>query len=654
MIDFIGISKSYGARDIFKDVSFRINKGDRVGIVGPNGAGKTTLFKMLLGELSPDKGEILIPRKAKIGIIRQQLDFFRPDEKLVDFAAAGDGALKETEEKIHALEKELASNPDPPRSLLDQLGQLQSAFESAGGYEMRHRAEAALTGLGFSAERLEDPMKSFSGGWQMRGCMAKTLLADPEILLLDEPSNYLDTPAVEWLKKSLKTFPGTILLISHDRFLLNSITENTLEINNGAATFYSGSYNKYIKAREERTRIAEAAQDNIDRKKEQLERNINRFRAKATKASQVKSWEKMLDKLEDTVVPDALHFQGVIRIPDPPRCGAETMRLEDVTFSYDGKRNILENVNLSLQRGDKIGIVGFNGMGKTTLLKIIAGVNAPTSGRRIEGHQVITGYQAQEFAELLPGLKTPIEIVREASNGKADSKRIREILGAFGFSGEAAEKRCEVLSGGEKIRLCFARIFVNPPNLLILDEPTTHLDIAAREALQEAVVSYTGTVCIVSHDIEFIRATAKTIVEMRTPSIRFHYGNYDYYRERIAAEEAQASRQEVAGSSSDTEKNAADSKERRRERAQKRQELSKEKRALEKKVADLEKAIEEGESKKEEIINLLADPNSGKDFSALRKELWDLEEKLEKESQNWEKFASELEELMKKYNEIHE
>ena len=654
MIDFIGICKSYGARDIFRDVSFRINKGDHVGIVGPNGAGKTTLFKMLLGELSADKGEILIPRKAKIGIIRQQLDFFQPDEKLVDFVASGDGTLKETEQKIHSLESELANMDSPSQSLLDQLGALQSAFESAGGYEMRHKAEAALTGLGFGADRLEDAMKSFSGGWQMRACMAKTLLADPEILLLDEPSNYLDTPAVEWLKKSLKTFNGTILLISHDRFLLNSITENTLEINNGAATFYSGNYSKYIRTREERTRIAEAAQENIDRKKEQLERNINRFRAKASKASQVKSWEKMLDKLEDTVVPDTLHFQGVLRIPEPPRCGAETMRLEDVSFSYDGKRNILENVNLSLQRGDKIGIVGYNGMGKTTLLKIIAGVNAPSSGRRIEGHQVITGYQAQEFAELLPGLKTPIEIVREASNGKADSKRIREILGSFGFSGEAAEKQCQVLSGGEKIRLSFARIFVNPPNLLILDEPTTHLDIAAREALQEAVVNYSGTVCIVSHDIEFIRATAKTIVEMRPPGIRFHYGNYDYYRERLAAEEAKNAQENANILSAADEKNAADSKERRRERAQKRQELSKEKRTLEKKVADLEKSIEECEGKKEEIIRLLADPGSGKDFSALRKELWDLEEKLEKDTQTWENVASQLEELMKKYNEIHE
>ena len=400
--------------------------------------------------------------------------------------------------------------------------------------------------------------------------------------------------------------------------------------------------------------MAEAAQDNIDRKKEQLERNINRFRAKATKAAQVRSWIKMLDKLEDTDVPDSLHFQGEIRIPEPPHCGAETFRLEDVTFSYDGKRNILENISLSINRGDKIGIVGYNGMGKSTLLKLIAGVNQPTSGRCILGHQVITGYQAQEFGELLPGNKTPIEIVKEASGGKAESKRVREILGAFGFSGEAAEKYCEVLSGGEKIRLCFARIFVNPPNLLILDEPTTHLDIAAREALEKAVKSYTGTVCIVSHDIEFIRATAQTIIEMRTPSVRIHYGNYDYYRERIAAEEAAANANSAANKTDSKAVSASDSKERRRERAQKRQELSKEKRKLEKNVADLEEKITKAEEEKEEIINLLASPSPEKNFSDLRKKLWDLEEFIEKTTLAWEKNASLLEELMVKYNEIHE
>ena len=655
MIDFIGICKSYGARDIFKDVSFRINKGDRVGIVGPNGAGKTTLFKMLLGELSPDKGEILIPKKTRIGVIRQQLDFFREDESLLEFTSAATGELAQTEKDIAELEKELQNTSDENsrNKILMRLGEKQSSFEAQGGYEMRHRAEAALSGLGFKEETFSHTMKQFSGGWQMRACMAKTLLSDPEILLLDEPSNYLDTPAVEWLRKQLKNFPGTILLISHDRFLLNSITTTTLEINNGYATSYNGSYTKYIVEREERTRVAEAAQDNIDRKKEQLERNINRFRAKATKAAQVRSWIKMLDKLEDTDVPDSLHFQGEIRIPEPPHCGAETFRLEDVTFSYDGKRNILENISLSINRGDKIGIVGYNGMGKSTLLKLIAGVNKPTSGRCILGHQVITGYQAQEFGELLPGNKTPIEIVKEASGGKAESKRVREILGAFGFSGEAAEKMCEVLSGGEKIRLCFARIFVNPPNLLILDEPTTHLDIAAREALQQAINDFTGTVCLVSHDIEFIRGTVKTIVEMRPGSIRLHYGNYDYFMERITAEQSQNAAVEK---SSNAPAATQSQKDLRRERAQKRQEMSKEKKRLETETARLEKKIMDCEAEKEALMEQWLTPkqDASFDFGANQKRLAELECDIASATEAWEKTAAQLEEFMVRYNAIHE
>ncbi len=654
MIDFIDVSKSYGKRDIFDHASFRINKGERVGIVGPNGSGKSTMFQIICDEISADKGEIILPKKARIGHLHQQLDFFRDEDPLISFASTASGELPKILERIHQLEadvKELSAEKER-QSALDEIGHLQSVYESLGGYEMKHRAAAALAGLGFKETDLEKPMGAFSGGWQMRACMAKTLLGEPDILLLDEPSNYLDTPAVEWLQKRLRNYSGTLLLISHDRFLLNSITNITLEVDNGHVTRYQGNYNYYVHEREERRRHAEAAQENIDRKKEQLERNINRFRAKASKAAQVQSWIKMLDRIEDADVPDDLHFRGAIRIPDPPHSGAETMRLEDVSFSYDGKRNILENISLSVARGDKLGIVGYNGMGKTTLLKILAGVLTPTGGTRVPGHKVITGYQAQEFAGLLTHDMTAFDIVREASGGNVPSQRIREILGAFGFSGESAEKQCKVLSGGEKIRLCFARIFVNPPNFLVLDEPTTHLDIAAREALQQAICNYTGTVCIVSHDIEFLRGTVTGIVEMRSPGIRLHYGNYDYYRERIAAEQ----NAEKAAASGSTETGSPDlnSKERRRERAQKRQEMSKDKRRLENEVARLEKLIETSEIEKEQIIAALAAPSGGVDFAGLQKKLNELDRTITETTEHWERSASELEELMTAYNALHE
>ncbi|MBE6371177.1 MAG: ABC-F family ATP-binding cassette domain-containing protein [Lentisphaerae bacterium] len=652
MIDFTGICKSYGKQDIFDNVSFRINPGERVGIVGPNGMGKTTMFQILTGEISPDKGETVIPKKARLGYLRQQLDFYDPEAKLIDFVCAAEGELARIVEQIHELEKQIAAGDSNP-SKLNTLGHLQSAFEAQGGYDLKHKAAAALAGLGFQESDLERKMGDFSGGWQMRACMAKTLLSEPDILLLDEPSNYLDTPAVEWLRKRLKSFAGTLLMISHDRFLLNSLTNVTLEVNSGHVTRYPGNYSYYTRERVERQRHAEAAQENIDRERDRLERNINRFRAKATKAAQVQSWIKMLDKLEDADLPQDLHFKGTIRIPDPPHSGAETVRLEDAAFSYDGKRKIFEHVNLAFQRGDKVGIIGYNGMGKTTLLKVLAGRMAPTEGTHTLGHKVITGYQAQEFAELLTPEMTAFDIVRAAAGGLVPTQRIREILGSFGFSGENAEKTCSVLSGGEKIRLCFARIFVNPPNFLILDEPTTHLDIAAREALQQAINQFTGTVALVSHDIEFIRGTVKTIVEIRPGQVRQFTGGYDYYMERITAEQNAAAADKNANAENRPE--SADSKkDQRRERARKRQELSQEKRRLESETKRLEQFIAKAEAEKAELMEQWMVPGKDFDFAANQKRLAELEIDLASASEKWEKAASELETLMEQYNAIGE
>lgn len=652
MIDFTGISKSYGKQDIFDNVSFRINPGERVGIVGPNGMGKTTMFQILTGEISPDKGETAIPKKARLGYLRQQLDFYDPEERLIDFVCAEEGELAKIAEQIRELEMQIAAGDSSP-SKLNTLGHLQSAFEAQGGYDLKHKAAAALAGLGFQESDLERRMGDFSGGWQMRACMAKTLLTEPDILLLDEPSNYLDTPAVEWLRKRLKSFAGTLLMISHDRFLLNSLTNVTLEVNSGHVTRYPGNYSYYTRERVERQRHAEAAQENIDRERDRLERNINRFRAKATKAAQVQSWIKMLDKLEDADLVRDLHFKGTIRIPEPPRSGAETVRLEDAAFSYDGKRKIFEHVNLAFQRGDKVGIIGYNGMGKTTLLKVLAGRMAPTEGTHTLGHKVITGYQAQEFAELLTPEMTAFDIVRAAAGGLVPTQRIREILGSFGFSGENAEKTCSVLSGGEKIRLCFARIFVNPPNFLILDEPTTHLDIAAREALQQAINQFTGTVCLVSHDIEFIRGTVRTIVEIRPGQVRQFSGGYDYYMERITAETNAAAADKNANAENRSE--TADSKkDQRRERARKRQELSQEKRRLENETKRLEQFIAKAEAEKAELTEQWMVPGKDFNFAANQKRLAELEIDLASASEKWEKAASELEALMEQYNAIGE
>ena len=485
----------------------------------------------------------------------------------------------------------------------------------------------------------------------MRACMARTLLSEPDILLLDEPSNYLDIPAVEWLQKRLRDFDGTLMLISHDRFLLNSLTRVTLEVNSGKITRYPGNYQYYVHEREERRRHAEAAASNIERKKDQLERNIERFRAKATKASQVQSWIKMLDRIEDVDVPDDLHFRGTIRIPPPPHSGVEVVRLEHLDFAYEEGKTILRGVDLRIERGEKVGIIGYNGAGKTTLLKLIAGRLNPTGGSRTLGHKVIVGYQAQEFAELLPAEMSVYDIVRQAAAADVTGQRVREIVGAFGFSGDDAGKLCKVLSGGEKIRLCFARIFVNPPNLLVLDEPTTHLDIAAREALQQSIHDYAGTVCMVSHDVEFLRGAADVILEVRDHHVTRYQGGYDYYKEKLLEQE-QKNSPSALRQTSDLNLSSDSQKEKRKERAARRQELSKEKKHLENRVSEMEKRIEQAESEKAEIIASLSDPSGKCDFAALQKRLNELETTIDDATMQWENAASALETLMTEYNAI--
>ncbi|MBM4152567.1 MAG: ABC-F family ATP-binding cassette domain-containing protein, partial [Kiritimatiellaceae bacterium] len=351
-----------------------------------------------------------------------------------------------------------------------------------------------------------------------------------------EPSNYLDLPAVEWLQRFLRSFEGTMLLISHDRYLLETLTDRTLEVRGGAVTKYSGGYTYYIKEREQRHMQQEAAYRNYIEQKEHLESFISRFRAQATKAAQVQSRIKMLEKIEVVKAPVAPPNFSKLRIPPPPHCGAHIMSVENLNFSYDGKRQILRGVNLEIGHGEKIGLVGFNGMGKTTLLRLLAGVLTPQSGARREGHKVVLGYQSQDFAETMPPDQSLLTIVRNA-NAAITERDARGLLGSFGFSGDAVNKPSGVLSGGEKIRLAFARIFINPPNFLLLDEPTTNLDIHGREALEKAIQEYQGTVCFVSHDVAFVRGAADRIVAVADGAVTSYPGGYDYYLEKTAKQD---------------------------------------------------------------------------------------------------------------------
>ena len=489
MLDFQGISVHYGHQDVLSDVTFRVNKGDRVGVVGPNGSGKSTLFRIVLGEIGTDKGELVVEGSPRIGFTRQNPAPDTPDETLLDYSLRGIPGLSEMEAEMAALEADLA---DPAK--MKRYGELQTKFEHLGGYDIETRVKIALGGLGFAVEDFENPFASFSGGWRMRAELSRVLASKPDLLLLDEPSNYLDLPAVDWLQKFLKLYDGTLMLISHDRYLLRTLTDVIVEVDAGTATRYEGNLDYYLTEREVRYEHLRAAKENQDHHREQLQRFVDRFRAQATKAAQAQSRQKLIDKLdaERIVLPKRYSRRGRLRLAEPPPSGIEMFRCENMFFSYDGVKNVLHDVTFNVTRGDKVAIIGYNGLGKTTLMRIMAGTREPTEGKAVIGHNVVPGYLSQEFAETIP---PDLTVYRNAKNawdahGGGPEKVFRNQLGAFGFDENDVEKPAGVLSGGEKIRLAFLRLFFTAPNLLLLDEPTTHLDLDGRRLLEDALKKY--------------------------------------------------------------------------------------------------------------------------------------------------------------------
>ncbi len=641
MIEFRNVTKWFGSQRVLDGVSFRIHPKDRAGVVGPNGAGKSTIFDLIAGEIAPDRGLVQLPRNVRLGYVRQQIRPHRVDRTLLEYVEDGQSELNAVQRELEDLDRLFRKNAVADRRrTLERLDRLQQRFEQLGGYRIRHEAERTLAGLGFAPERFADPFRSFSGGWRLRAELARVLVAEPEILLLDEPSNYLDVPAVEWLQRYLRRFRGTLALISHDRFLLNSLTSVTLAVGGGRVERYAGNYAWYVREREIRLRSRRAAARNQERRREQIERFVERFRAKNTKASQVQSRLRMLEKMEPVVVPADREPAARIRLRPPPHCGAETVRLEDAGVTYDGRRWVLRHVDLRVERGDRIALIGLNGTGKTTLLRVLAGALPPSEGRRVLGHKVAVGYQSQEFADTMDPSATVFATVRNAAADLSDGD-VRNLLGGFGFSGDAVEKRVGVLSGGEKIRLAFARLLARPPNLLLLDEPTTHLDIASREALENALRSYAGTIVLVSHDIDFVRSVATSILAMDPPGVRRFPGGYDDYRARFPID---APAPETVPRPRTTTP-AADSKAARRERAARRQSLAPRRRKLREKIRRAEDRIETLEKEQAGLVVLLeSGPSAGK-IEGINRRLTEIQRELEAATKQWEIVASELEDL---------
>ncbi|MGN1325101.1 MAG: ABC-F family ATP-binding cassette domain-containing protein [Candidatus Spyradenecus sp.] len=645
MIEFREVAVRYGSEPLFEHASFKINAGERVGIVGPNGSGKSTLFKLILGEMSPDTGDVLHEGSPRIGFVRQHLQPAFPEQTLLQYCLDGIPGFGETERTIARLEEALAATSDgaAKERMLRELGEAHTRFEQMGGYTLEARVKESLGGLGYETADFEKPFATFSGGWRMRAELSRVLASKPELLLLDEPSNYLDLPAIEWLQRFLRAFEGTLVLISHDRYLLRAITRLTLEVDGGTVTRYNGPLDYYLREREVRYRQLLQAKANQDRKREQLERFIERFRAQATKAAQAQSREKQLEKLEEIRLPARSRSAGYLRLPAAPHAGAEIVCLDNAAYAYPGSdRAIFSHLDLRIMNGEKIAIVGYNGMGKTTLLRLLAGVRAPTEGTVTFGYHVEPGYQSQDLAETMNPEESVFNTAKAAA-GTLPERDLRNRLGGFGFDVEDCAKPVKVLSGGEKIRLAFVRLFLNPPNFLLLDEPTTHLDLEGREKLQQAVRDYNGTVVLVSHDVEFVRGTAEKIIEISHRGVRTFPGGYDYYLEKTAAEVAPAPEPSTAEAEAPQK---LSSKDLRRQRAQERAAKAPEVKRLKRRVADAEAAIAKLEAEQAELTEALG--NGTLDAQGLAdagKRLRALQFDLAKLSLEWEEAATALEAL---------
>ena len=658
MIDFQNIVVRYGTQEVLENVSLRINPGERIGIVGPNGAGKSTLFHLLMGERLPDKGTVVIEGKPNIGYVRQHLEPAHDEETLLEYALRGMPRLHDLERAIHETEARLGHVTDESERnrLLRQIGELQHEFENLGGYQLETKVKVALGGLGFPPEAFDRAFLAFSGGWQMRAELARVLAAAPNLLLLDEPSNYLDLPAIEWLQRFLRGFEGTLLIISHDRYLLRTLTSITVEVDAGLVTRYPGDLDFYLREREARHALLVAAKANQDRKREHLERFVERFKAKAAFAAQAQSRMKMLEKMEEIRLPRRSRAAACLRIAPAPHSGAEIVRLESVDFSYDGQKYVLKGVDLNVGRGEKIAIVGYNGMGKTTLLRILAGTRQPTGGKRVLGHKVIPGYQSQEYAETIDPEQSVLASAKEAAPFLTE-RELRSQLGAFGFTEEDVNKPGGVLSGGERIRLAFLRLFLSVPNFLLLDEPTTHLDLEGCQTLERLLQRYDGTVCLVSHDVAFVRAVATSIIEISPAGIRRYPGGYDYYREKTAAEAAVAAKSDKSDRSDKSDLPTAipaatlNSRELRRARAEMRARYQVAIKDLRQRVQTLEGRIGKLEAEQTQLSTELSSGTPDLDYAGKSLRLKSIQAELGRYSADWEQAAGELEQRQKEMSE---
>ncbi|MDQ1088311.1 MULTISPECIES: ABC-F family ATP-binding cassette domain-containing protein [unclassified Siphonobacter] len=643
MLSITNLSFYFGSRALYDEASLHIKPKDRIGLIGANGTGKSTLLRLIVGEYTPDGGTISKSGDCTIGFLNQDLLSYESKESILIVAMQAFEREMVLQKKIDEVLHEMETNYRD--ELIDKLANYQEEFEALDGYTIQSKAEEILEGLGFKTEDLNTPLERFSGGWRMRVMLAKLLLQKPSLLLLDEPTNHLDLPSIEWVENYVRNYEGAVMIVSHDRFFLDNCVNAIVEVTGGKLNFYPGNYSFFIEEKALRNEIQKGAYENQQAKIRQTERFIERFKAKASKARQVQSRVKSLEKMDfvDDVIDETARVNFKFTLATQP--GKNIFELQDVSKAY-GEKRILTDTNSFISRGDKIALIGANGKGKSTLLRIIAGTE-PIEGKRQLGHNVAFAFYAQHQLESLNIDNTLIEELREMGTDKTEAQ-LRSILGCFLFSNDDVFKKIKVLSGGEKSRVALAKMLLSEANFLLLDEPTNHLDMISVNILIQALQQYEGTYVIVSHDRFFVSEVATKIWYIEDEQIKEYPGTYDEYVNW--QEEREANRKESAPVKTEKpaevkpakpQTSASDA-----ERKQWQQKLKK----VQQQVEELEKKVSTLEAKKADAEAQLADPKIYSDtqqFTKIQQSYEDIKKQLSQANDAWEEAMMEVESLEK-------
>ena len=634
MLSINNLTYYIGGRPIYDNASLHIKPRDKIGLIGLNGTGKTTLLRLIDGEYQFDSGEISKSNDCTIGFLNQDLLSYQSEESILHVAMQAFEETLEVQRKIDNVLHQMEVNYED--KLVNKLTQLQEQFERMEGYTMQSKAEEILEGIGFSTADLSRPLNEFSGGWRMRVMLAKLLLEKPSLLMLDEPTNHLDLPSIQWIEQYLKTYEGAVIIVSHDRQFLNNVVKTTVEVSNLQLNYYPGNYSFYLKEKALRSEIQQNAFENQQQMIKQTEKFIERFRAKATKARQVQSRVKALERLDrvDEVVDT--NKQINFKFEFQQKSGRFIVNLNNISKAY-GDQEIFKNTTVAIERSDKIALIGANGRGKSTLLRIIAG-SEPITGERIEGYNVIPAFYAQHQLESLNIGNEILEELKQAGSGKTETE-LRNVLGCFLFTGEDVFKKIKVLSGGEKSRVALAKTLISEANFLLLDEPTNHLDIQSENILIQALQQYKGSFIIVSHNRHFIAQTANKIWYIENQEIKEYpgtYEEYEYWRDKNATAEVTVVKNE--------KKKSGQKKQHPEPSEDKQPELRK----LHEKLSDLEKEITQLDQEKISLEDEMATPTVYSDPDKLAQvnlRYDSINQSLSKAHKKWEGLASEIDAL---------